>query len=103
MKRKSKLDRALTRFTNFDMVDFMSGYEGYDIKSASSFKDDLRKVCEDAGLIYIAKKRWAGEEFTKEHEDSDTVVDRLIALIVHEKIQLEKENYEKNRNKRRRI
>ena len=100
MKRKSKLDTALARFADFDVVDFMSGYEGYDIKSASSFKAEIRKVCEDAGLIYIAKTRWAGEDHTKEHEDSDTVVDRLIALIVHEKIELEKEKYEKNRNKR---
>ena len=94
MKTKKEKD-VLARFADFDVIDFMSRCEGYDIRKVASFKDELRKLCESAGLLHIGEKRWAGEEFIRGiHDDSDTVVDRLIALIVHEKIQLEKE-YEK--------
>ena len=44
-------------------------------------------------MIHIAEKRWAGQEHTEEHEDSDTVVDRLIEIIVSEMIKVEKEKH----------
>lgn len=85
-------DGVLKRFADFDIEEFQSSIHGFDIKSVRQFKNQLRMVCEGADLIRIAKKRKAGEDFDpKLHDDSDTVVDRLIAIIVHEKIQLEKD------------
>jgi len=85
-------DGVLKRFADFDIEEFQSNLQGYDIKSVRQFKNQLRMICESADLIRIAKTRKAGEDFDpKLHDDSDTVVDRLIAIIVHEKIQLEKD------------
>ena len=88
----STFDGVLERFADFDIEEFQSNIHGFDIKSVRQFKNQLRKICESADLIRIAKKRNAGEDFDpKLHDDSDTVVDRLISIIVHEKILLEKD------------
>jgi len=88
----STFDGVLKRFADFDIEEFQSNIHGFDIKSVRQFKNQLRMICESADLIRIAKKRNAGEDFDpKLHDDSDTVVDRLISIIVHEKIQLEKD------------
>ena len=85
-------DKKMARFAKLDFEEFMGDIHGYDLKKVRVFKDKLRKLCADADLIYLAKKRWAGEEHTEEHEDSNTIVDRLIAIIVSEMINLEKSN-----------
>ena len=83
----------LLKFGDMDMEKFLGDIYGYDLKEARAFRDNLRKLCEVAGLIHIAEKRWAGQEHTEEHEDSDTVVDRLIEIIVSEMIKVEKEKH----------
>jgi len=85
------LAKKLKKFENLDMEDFMSGMSGYNIKQVRAFRDKLRTLCADADLIHIAQKRWAGQEHTEEHEDSDTIVDRLIEIIVSEMIKNEQE------------
>ena len=75
-----------------DIEKFFGAMNGYDLKKVRIFRDKLRTLCAEADLIHIAQKRWAGQEHTEEHEDSDTIVDRLIAIIVSEMIHLEKSN-----------
>ena len=82
----------LAKFADFDMADMYSAMHGYDVKKVKDFMNKLRKLCADADLIWIAKKRWAGEEHTEIHDDSDTLVDRLILIIVSEMIKVEKQN-----------
>ena len=85
------LDKKLAKFADVDVEEFMSNMHGYNIKEVRAFRDKLRTLCAEADLIHIAQKRWAGQEHTEEHEDSDTIVDRLIAIIVSEMIKVEKE------------
>ena len=86
------LDNKLAKFADFDMEEMYSVMHGYDVKKVRVFMNKLRKLCADADLIWIAKKRWAGEEHTEIHDDSDTLVDRLILIIVSEMIKVEKQN-----------
>ena len=81
----------LTKFADMDMEKFLGDMNGYDLKKVRIFRDKLRTLCANADLIHIAQKRWAGQEHTEEHEDSDTIVDRLIEIIVSEMIKNEKE------------
>ena len=85
------LDKKLAKFGDMDIEKFFGDMNGYDLKKVRIFRDKLRKLCAEAGLIHIAEKRWAGQEHTEEHEDSDTIVDRLIEIIVSEMIKNEKE------------
>jgi hypothetical protein len=82
----------LAKFADFDIEKMYSAIYGYDVKKVKTFRDKLRNLCADADLIWIAKKRWAGEEHTEMHEDSDTLVDRLIQIIISEMIKVEKQN-----------
>ena len=77
---------------DWDIEKFLSGVHGYDIPKVRDFRDKLRTLCAEADLIHIAQKRWAGQEHTEDHEDSDTIVDRMIQIIVSEMIKNEKEN-----------
>ena len=46
-------------------------------------------------LIYIGKERAAGEDYNAEkHDNSDTIVDRLVPIIVSELIHILKEQQE---------
>jgi len=81
----------LTKFADMDIEKFFGDMNGYDLKKVRIFRDKLRTLCANADLIHIAQKRWAGQEHTEEHEDSDTIVDRLIEIIVSEMIKNEKE------------
>ena len=81
----------LTKFADMDIEKFFGDMNGYDLKKVRIFRDKLRTLCAEADLIHIAQKRWAGQEHTEEHEDSDTIVDRLIEIIVSEMIKNEKE------------
>ena len=81
----------LAKFGDLDIEKFFGDMNGYDLKKVRIFRDKLRTLCAEADLIHIAEKRWAGQEHTEEHEDSDTIVDRLIAIIVSEMIKVEKE------------
>ena len=83
----------LAKFADFDMAEMYSAMHGYDVKKVKDFMNKLRKLCADADLIWIAKKRWAGEEHTEMHDDSDTLVDRLNLIIVSEMIKNEKEKH----------
>ena len=87
------LDKKLARFADIDIEKFFGDMNGYDLKKVRIFRDKLRTLCAEADLIHIAEKRWAGQEHTEEHEDSDTIVDRLIAIIVSEMIKVEKEKH----------
>ena len=81
----------LTKFADMDIEKFFGDMNGYDLKKVRIFRDKIRTLCANADLIHIAQKRWAGQEHTEEHEDSDTIVDRLIEIIVSEMIKNEKE------------
>tara|TARA_B100000470_G_scaffold221999_1_gene214414 strand:- start:2034 stop:2324 length:291 start_codon:yes stop_codon:yes gene_type:complete len=86
-----------------DFADFWSIIHGYDARAVADFRNKLRLLCEEAGLIHIAEKRWAGEEYdTEVHGDSDVYTDRFIALIVEEKIRLEKQIREADEKKSKR-
>ena len=90
---RMSLDKKLARFADIDIEKFFGDMNGYDLKKVRIFRDKLRTLCAEADLIHIAEKRWAGQEHTEEHEDSDTIVDRLIAIIVSEMIKVEKEKH----------
>ena len=89
----SKGKNFLAKFADIDIEKFFGDMNGYDLKKVRIFRDKLRTLCAEADLIHIAEKRWAGQEHTEEHEDSDTIVDRLIAIIVSEMIKVEKEKH----------
>ena len=60
---------------------------GYPVHKVREFRTKLRELCNKVGLIHIAEKRWAGQEFNEEiHADSETYTDRFIELIVSEYI-----------------
>ena len=90
---RMSLDKKLAKFADIDIEKFFGDMNGYDLKKVRIFRDKLRTLCAEADLIHIAEKRWAGQEHTEEHEDSDTIVDRLIAIIVSEMIKVEKEKH----------
>ena len=81
----------LAKFGDLDIEKFFGDMNGYDLKKVRDFRDKLRTLCAESDLIHIAQKRWAGQEHTEDHEDSDTIVDRLIEIIVSEMIKNEKE------------
>tara|TARA_R110002020_G_scaffold115820_1_gene265940 strand:- start:787 stop:1161 length:375 start_codon:yes stop_codon:yes gene_type:complete len=87
----------MTGVPEYDIGEFMNIMNGYNVSKAKEFEDKLRKLLDKVGLIHIAEKRWAGQEFDPEiHDDSDTIADRFVGILVSEYIQLLKdENQEK--------
>ena len=76
MKNKNKvvidpIDK-LAKFSNFDMIKFQSALNGYDLKKAKKFQDQLNNLCVKNGLI---------------SDKIETITDLLIRLMVNEKIQ----------------
>ena len=79
----------------YDIGEFQNIMNGYNVSKARKFKDKLRKLLDEYGLIHIAEKRWAGQEFDSEiHDDSDTLADRFVEILVSEYIQLLKDDHQ---------
>ena len=84
MKNKNKvvidpIDK-LAKFSNFDKIKFQSALNGYDLKQANKFQDQLNNLCVKNGLI---------------SDKIETITDLLIRLMVNEKIQQLKKVYKK--------
>ena len=79
----------------YDIGKFVNIMNGYNVSKAKAFEDKLRKLLDKVGLIHIAEKRWAGQEFDPEiHDDSDTIADRFVEILVSEYIKILKEEYQ---------
>ena len=101
MKNKNKKDKVsdmekIKQLAEIDVNEAWNMRHGYDVESVKEFSDELRGLCAKHDLIRIARDRHAGEKFDPEiHDNSDTYVDRFIELIVHELIQVKKEEWSK--------
>ena len=76
---------------DFDGIDSIR--YGMDIKKYHKLRDQLRKACAKVGLIHIAEKRWAGQDYEPEiHDDSNNIPDKAIEIILGEyELQLKEE------------
>jgi hypothetical protein len=75
-----------------DWSDVINTQYGYDVSKAREFKKELTEMLERYDLIYIGKERAAGKDYDPDiHDNSDTVVDRLIPIIVSEYIHMLKD------------
>ncbi len=75
-----------------DWSDVANISHGYDVSKAREFKKELTEMLERYDLIYIGKERAAGKDYDPEiHENSDTIVDRLVPIIVSEYIHMLKD------------
>ena len=78
-----------------DWSEVVNTQHGYDVSKARTFEKELKELLEKYDLIYIGKERAAGEDYNAEkHDNSDTIVDRLIPIIVSELIHILKEQQE---------
>ena len=78
-----------------DWSEVVNTQHGYDVSKARTFEKELKELLEKYDLIYIGKERAAGEDYNAEkHDNSDTIVDRLVPIIVSELIHILKEQQE---------
>ena len=90
-KELKDLNKKIGKYADLSLVDIHAGFweiennlEKGTWKTVHDFKTKLRQICADAGLIHLAEKRWAGQEHTAIHDNSDNKVDWLINVIVAE-------------------
>ena len=89
MKWGIKLDDNQEKTSWSDIVNMQ---HGYDVSKARTFEKELKELLERYDLIYIGKERAAGKDYDPEiHENSDTIVDRLVPIIVSEYIHMLKD------------